>query len=203
VSSSLASGVRRRLAGRQRWTSGRLVRALLHQLGATLIDRAVVDDDPVRERQLAAHALNRARTEGVLAQHLAGLVKRPRAKHVHLRVGDQRDAMQREDTMLAPSRTYGTNSSSESTTATGNEMNPNDTVTPCSPSIPARLTARRAGRRPWRDGATYRSSLSTGAEGHARDLCARHLLDLGGTPEANNAAHASDWPAAIRFITTN
>ena len=29
------------------------------------------------------------------------------------------------------------------------------------------------------------------------------LLDLGGTNAANSAAHASDWPAAIRFILAN
>jgi hypothetical protein len=27
-------------------------------------------------------------------------------------------------------------------------------------------------------------------------------IDLGGTPAADAAAHRSDWPAAIRFITT-
>lgn len=31
----------------------------------------------------------------------------------------------------------------------------------------------------------------------------RGIIDLGGTPSANNAAHEHDWPAMIRFITTN
>ncbi len=29
------------------------------------------------------------------------------------------------------------------------------------------------------------------------------VLDLGGTPAGNAAAHLSDWPAAIRFISSN
>lgn len=30
----------------------------------------------------------------------------------------------------------------------------------------------------------------------------RFRIDLGGTPAADDAAHRSDWPAAVRFITT-
>jgi hypothetical protein len=30
-----------------------------------------------------------------------------------------------------------------------------------------------------------------------------YVLDLGGSPAADNAAHVNDWPAAIRFIQSN